>query len=62
MTFTGTLIEDLMTMVERADRRTQAHRALVNGAETMPAETSVESWFASAQQNPEYDLKLIGVA
>ena len=27
MTFTGTLIEDLMTTVERAERKTQSHEA-----------------------------------
>jgi len=66
MTFTGTLIEELMATVERAEQRAQA-------AENFAAEPVfvqpvfvqpmvVEGWFASVQQNPEYDSKLLGVA
>jgi hypothetical protein len=51
MTFTGTLIEDLMATVERAEQRAQSDGASV-----------VEPWFASAQENTDYDSKLLGVA
>ena len=56
MTFTGTLIEDLMVTVERAELRTQQDAALV--VETL----TLEPWFASVQQNADYDSKLLGVA
>jgi hypothetical protein len=56
MTFTGTLIEDLMATVERAEQRAQSDRALV--VEPL----SVEPWFASVQENADYDSKLLGVA
>jgi hypothetical protein len=61
MTFTGTLIDDLMAAVERAEKREQSDRAIAGEpmfAETMAAET----WFASVQQNADYDSKLLGVA
>jgi hypothetical protein len=51
MTFTGTLIEDLMATVERAEQRAQSDGASV-----------VEPWFASVQENTDYDSKLLGVA
>ena len=51
MTFAGTLIEDLMATVERAEQRAQSDEAAV-----------VEPWFASAQENTDYDSKLLGVA
>jgi len=51
MTFTGTLIEDLMATVERAEQRAQLDGASV-----------VEPWFASVQENTDYDSKLLGVA
>ena len=51
MTLTGTLIEDLMATVERAEQRAQSDVALV-----------VENWFASVQENADYDSKLCGVA
>jgi len=56
MTFTGTLIEDLMATVERAELRTQSDRALA--FETL----MIEPWFTAAQENTEYDSKLLGVA
>lgn len=51
MTFTGTLIEDLMATVERAEQRAQSDGASV-----------VEPWFASVQEDTDYDSKLLGVA
>jgi hypothetical protein len=51
MTFTGTLIEDLMATVERAEQRAQSDGASV-----------VEPWFASVQENTDYHSKLLGVA
>ena len=61
MTYTGTLIEDLMATVERAEGRAQPDLALV--AEPMLVEPIlVDSWFASVQQSTEYDSKLLGVA
>jgi len=56
MTFTGTLIEDLMAAVERAEQRAQSDGALV--VEPM----FVETWLASVQENADYDSKLHGVA
>ena len=56
MKFTGNLIEDLMATVERAEQRAQADRALV--VEPMLA----KPWFASVQENANYDSQLLGVA
>jgi hypothetical protein len=56
MTFTGSLIEDLMATVERAEQRAQSDQAL-------PVERlTAEIWFASVQENADYDSKLFGVA
>lgn len=76
MKFTGTLIEDLMATVERAEQRAQAVEA--SAVEPLLVETSsvetplvesvfvesafAESWFASVQENADYDSKLFGVA
>jgi len=46
--FTGTMIEDLIATVERAEARTQ---------EVAPLE--IEPWIASAQENADYDSKLV---
>jgi hypothetical protein len=76
MIFTGTLIEDLMATVERAERRSQSdevslltHQLVESSAaepfsaEQFSAETlPVEAWFASTQENPDYDSKLMGAA
>ncbi len=71
MKFTGTLIEDLMATVERAERKAQSDGALLDepllvGAslvEPMFIETSlVEPWFASVQENTDNDSQFIGVA
>ena len=59
MTFTGTLIEDLMATVERAERR--AHSDFV--VEPMLVElVFAEPWLASVQENADYDSKFRGVA
>jgi|HubBroStandDraft_1064217.scaffolds.fasta_scaffold00123_35 hypothetical protein len=71
MTFTGTLIENLMATVERAEQRAQPEGALAAKSpavepcfvESLLAEPLlVEPWFASVQENAEYDSKFIGVA
>jgi hypothetical protein len=81
MKFTGTLIEDLMATVERAEQKAQAVEALAvepllvetssvetSFGESVFAETSLaesalaEPWFASVQENADYDSKLFGVA
>jgi hypothetical protein len=51
MTLTGNLIEDLMATVERAEQRAQSDGASV-----------VEPWFASGQENTDYDSNFLGVA
>ncbi len=51
MMFTGTLIEDLIATVERAEARTK---------NVEPAE--IEPWFASVQKEMNYDSNLLGVA
>lgn len=53
MMFTGTLIEDLIATVERVELRAQAE------AREM---AEVEPWFASGEENPRCDSKLLGVA
>lgn len=71
MICTGTLIEDLMTTVERAEQRARLEEprfAEPMFAEPMFAEqTVVESMFvktrfASVQENADYDTKFLGVA
>jgi hypothetical protein len=49
--YTGTLIEDLLKTVERAEQR--AHQA-------DPAE--LEPWFAASQELTPAELSLVGVA
>jgi hypothetical protein len=66
MTFTGTLIEDLMATVERAEQKAYSDQLLF--VETLAIETLAveafagEAWFASVQENADYDSKLLGVA
>src|ERR1039457_2949448 len=66
MTFTGTLIEDLMATVERVEKRARADRARVADAlalEPMLAEPAVvQPWLTSVQENADYDSKFLGVA
>jgi hypothetical protein len=61
MKFTGTLIEDLIATVERAERAAQSDGALP-GARLIGESLVGETWFASVQENRNYDSKLIGVA
>jgi len=61
MTFTGTLIEDLMATVERAEQRAHSDDAFT--VETAFVESLlVEPWLVSAQENAVYDSKFSGVA
>ncbi|MFY9648158.1 MAG: hypothetical protein WAK29_23485 [Terriglobales bacterium] len=63
MTFTGTLIEDLMATVERAEYRSEQRSNVAVFTQSIAVEPMVvESWFASMQQHTEYDSKLLGVA
>ena len=61
MTFTGTLIKDLMAAVERAEQRAQSDGAVVADP-VLAGSLLIEPWLASVQQNLEYDSKSIGVA
>ena len=49
--FTGTLIEDLIATVERAEDKTREFET-----------SEIEPWFASVQENINYESKLLGVA
>ena len=86
MRFTGTLIEDLMATVERAEQRARSDEAEFAQqifaeqtftesmlaepllaepvfAEPMVVESMfVKTWFASVQENADYDSKSLGVA
>ncbi len=48
MMFTGTLIEDLIATVERAEARSQGI-----------APMEIEPWIVSAQENADYDSNLV---
>ncbi len=65
MKFTGTMIEDLMATVERAERRAQRDGALVVKAPAVERllvkSLLAEPWFAP-RENADYDSKFIGVA
>ena len=54
--FTGNLIEDLIATVERAEQSAQLDK------HERPIPLISDSWFASLQDNAEYDSKLIEVA
>jgi hypothetical protein len=70
MKFSGTLIEDLMATVERAEQRMQTDEAVVEGlgVGTLRGGASfvetlfVETWSVSGQDNTDYESKFIGVA
>jgi hypothetical protein len=71
MKFTGTLIEDLIATVERAERRAQPDPALPTEprmVESLLGESFfvelplVEPWFASVQKSRDHNSKFIGVA
>jgi len=75
---TGTMIEDLMATVERAEQRTQSDGSstlesmLLAPAPTLAESSAVDSfsvesfsaepWFTSVSENADYDSKFIGVA
>ncbi len=56
MIFTGTLIDDLIATVERAEQVVDARDFVI--AESLMS----DSWFASVQETAELDSKLIEVA
>jgi hypothetical protein len=63
MTFTGTLIDDLMAAVERAEQTREALLVEAAALSSSLGQSSVEQiWFASVQENAEYDPKFLGVA
>jgi hypothetical protein len=72
MTFTGTLIEDLMATVERAEQSyiacaaaTSIESGLIEAksAEHMSVEPiAVEAWFASVHKDGDYETRILGVA
>ena len=71
MTFTGTLIEDLMATVERAEQRAHSHEPRfaehtvaepLQVAPLLVEPLPVEPWFASVPENADYDSRFIGVA
>jgi hypothetical protein len=71
MKFTGTLIEDLIATVERAERTAQSNRVLPGerltsesllGESLVVEPLFVEPWFASVLETRDYDSKFIGVA
>ena len=76
MTFTGTLIEDLMATVERVEKRARAERGLVGDASALeprlveprlvePAVVQpmlVQPWLTTVQENADYDSQSLGVA
>jgi hypothetical protein len=56
MMFTGTLIDDLIASVERAEQIVEARDFVI--AESLMS----DSWFASIQENVQSDSKLTEVA
>lgn len=71
MKFTGTLIEDLIATVERAEGAAQSDRALPGerlmvesllGESLVVEPLLVGTWFASVQKNRDYNPTFLGVA
>ena len=60
MTFTGSLIENLMATVERAERRASSDEPMF--AQDFAQNIDAQPWLASMQQNTDYDSKFLGVA
>ena len=68
--FTGSMIEDLMATVERAEQRTHLDGLVGEPrlVESLAVESSavepfsVEPWFASIHESKDCDSKFIGVA
>jgi len=64
MTFTGTLIESLMAIVERAERGASSDEPMFaqGYAENFVQNIDAQPWLVSIQQNADYDSKFLGVA
>lgn len=56
MMYTGTLIDDLLATVERAEQ------AAKSTGDAVAASMIADAWFASVQENTEYDSKLFEMA
>ena len=56
MTFTGSLIENLMATVERAEQRASSDEPM------FAPSVDAQPWVVSIQQNADYDSKFLGVA
>ena len=54
--FTGTLIDDLIATVERAEQAAQS------SGDSVAASMIADAWFSSVQESTEYDSKLFEVA
>ena len=61
MTFTGTLIRDLMATVERAEQRAYSDEPLF-AERTFAEPWALEPWLVSVEPNTDYDSKFLGVA
>jgi hypothetical protein len=60
MTFTGSLIENLMATVERAEQRASSDEPMF--AQDFVQNIDAQPWVVSIQQNANYDSKFLGVA
>ena len=60
MKFTGSLIENLMATVERAEQRAFSDEPMF--AQGFAENIDAQPWVVSMQQNADYDSKFIGVA
>ncbi len=60
MKFTGTLIEELMAKVERAEQKATLDEPLF--AQIFTEQMVVDPWFTPLQDNTNYDSQFIGVA
>lgn len=56
MTYTGTLIDDLIATVERMEETAEST------GDSVAAAMIADAWFASIQENTEYDSKLFEMA
>ena len=54
--YTGTLIDDLIATVERAEQTVEST------GDSVAASMIADAWFASVQENTEYDSKLFEMA
>jgi hypothetical protein len=60
MTFTGTLIDNLMATVERAEQRASSDEPMF--AQNFVQNIEAQPWLVAIQQNADYDPKFLGVA